>query len=336
LANEPAPDHGGRLHHAAERFNIDLSEWADLSTGINPNNWPIPDIPNSVWQRLPEPDDGLERAARQYYGSTHLIPTAGSQAVIQALPKLRPLGLVGLPDVGYAEHLYAWQRAGHQCLSLKDGEPGDNIDSLDVLLVINPNNPTGKVTPAEQLLEWHRKLSRRGGWLVVDEAFIDVSTEFSLTSLSPLPGLIVLRSLGKFFGLAGLRSGFSFAEPYLLEQLERELGPWSVSGPTRYIAKAALEDTAWQSLNREQLLTSGNRLYNLLCHYGLKPTGSHPLFQWVCLREAAQLFEALAQKGILVRHFKQPQSLRFGLPQGEKQWSKFEAVLQQLCYQIQV
>ncbi len=335
MAESTPPDHGGRLRRAAERYQIDLSQWVDLSTGINPNGWPVPEIPPDVWRRLPEPNDGFELAAKNYYGTTELIPTAGSQAAIQALPKLRPLGLVGLPDVGYAEHHYAWQKAGHQTINLEGGDPGPFIDQLDVLLVINPNNPTGKCTPVEQLLEWHARLARRGGWLVVDEAFVDVSPEFSLASRSPLPGLIVLRSLGKFFGLAGIRSGFVLAEPYLLKQLQHELGPWSVTGPTRFIAKAALEDASWQSFAREKLLAEGKRLNQLLSTHDLTPSGNHPLFQWVKHSGAEQLFEGLAQYGILVRYFDQPKSLRFGLPHDEAQWTKLESVLQQLCTQTQ-
>ena len=86
-------EHGGRLHAAAQRYGIAVADWLDLSTGIAPYGWPLPPIPADAWQRLPEQDDGLEALARDYYGAAALLPVAGSQAAIQALPRLLRPGL---------------------------------------------------------------------------------------------------------------------------------------------------------------------------------------------------------------------------------------------------
>lgn len=335
MAKHPPPDHGGRLRRAAENSNIPLDEWIDLSTGINPKGWPIVELPSAIWQRLPEPNDGLEEAAANYYGTNDLLPVAGSQAAIQALPKLRAIGTIGLPDVGYAEHAFAWHQAGHHCIHLPGGDPGHRIDDCDVLVVINPNNPTGKLFPVEQLLEWRATLALRGGWLVVDEAFIDISPEQSLAHYCPLPGLIVLRSLGKFFGLAGIRSGFVLAEARLRAQLQKKLGPWSVSGPTRFVAKAALGDSHWQSEARRQLQAAGCRLQRLLSGFGFAGSGDHPLFKWIQTDKAALYFDQLTQHGILVRYFEHPKSLRFGLPSKEQHWKKLELALREITQQNQ-
>jgi cobalamin biosynthetic protein CobC len=316
-------EHGGQLNAAATRYAIPLENWLDLSTGINPNGWSVPYLSATAWARLPEINDGLEQAAQAYYATSHLLACAGSQAIIQALPKLRATCRVGVPDIGYAEQAYAWQQAGHQILPL----PYDNLDvkQLDVLIVINPNNPTGQCYSKEILLEWQQQLSRKGGWLIVDEAFMDVTPNNSLMPLSPLPGLIILRSLGKFFGLAGARVGFAAAEMNLLHLLRDYLGPWTLTGPSREIAKQALIDKEWQKQTRVQLKQASLRLFNLLSQHGLKPDGGTALFQWVRTSKAEIIQENLARQGILVRLFKQHQSLRFGLPKYE--WDRLDRAL---------
>ena len=216
--------------------------------------------------------------------------------------------------MGYAEHAHAWQQAGHQLMILPHNHLGAVIEQLDVLIVINPNNPTGHCYSIDILLEWQQQLSSRGGWLIVDEAFMDTQPNQSLMPYSPLPGLIILRSLGKFFGLAGARVGFAATETKILQLLADYLGPWTISGPSREIAKQALMDENWQQRTRVKLTKTTLRLYHLLSQYGLKPNGGTSLFQWVCTSEAEVIQDTLARQGILVRLFKQPQSLRFGLP----------------------
>jgi len=143
--------------------------------------------------------------------------------------------------------------------------------------------------------------------------------------LSPLPGLIILRSLGKFFGLAGARVGFAAAEMKILHFLRDYLGPWTLTGPSRDIAKQALIDKEWQKQTRVQLKQASLRLSNLLSQHGLKPDGGTALFQWVRTSKAEIIQETLARQGILVRLFKQPQSLRFGLPKYE--WDRLDRAL---------
>ena len=321
-------EHGGRLRAAALNFGIPLSEWLDLSTGIAPYGWPLPPIPATAWTRLPEQNDGLEIAARDYYGVASLLPVAGSQAAIQALPRLRRNARVGLLAPAYAEHAAAWRREGHRLLELSEAGVNRALERLDVLLLVNPNNPTGRRFAPAQLLAWHARLAQRGGWLVVDEAFIDCTPEHSLAAHSDLPGLIVLRSFGKFFGLAGIRLGFVLARQDLLEQLAELLGPWAVSGPARAVATALLQDQAGQQRQRQRLLADGERLAVLLSAQGLAPTGGCALFQFCCTPRAAVLHEFLAANGILTRLFDSPRSLRFGLPADEPGWQRLELALQ--------
>jgi len=379
-------EHGGRLRRAAVEYGIPLAEWLDLSTGLNPEGWPVPPIPAEAWARLPEDDDGLIEAARAYYGARHALAVAGSQAAIQALPRLRPPCRVGVVAPGYAEHAHAWAAAGHTVIPIgrvqlqKQPPP----DDLDVLVLIHPNNPTGQIYAPEALLAWHEprlsisrggaggphvaqaypqgvgrgcnaaqtpaatttlsrllrpsdqayeaggtpalhacfgkwtisdeRLAARGRWLVVDEAFMDTTPEFSLAAHSHRPGLIVLRSLGKFFGLAGARVGFVLAEAALLERLRDLLGPWTLNGPARHVATLALCDRTWQDAARPRLIAAGRRLADLLARHGLPPSGGSALFQWVETPRAGEIHAALARQGILTRLFEHPASLRFGLP----------------------
>ncbi|MFZ5557493.1 MAG: threonine-phosphate decarboxylase CobD [Pseudomonadota bacterium] len=320
-------EHGGRLREAAARHGIAPERWLDLSTGINPDGWPVPALPPEVWRRLPETGDGLEAAARRYYGTAAVLPVAGSQAAIQALPWLRPRSRVGVLAPTYAEHARAWQRAGHDVLEIDAAAVAGALDALDVLVLVNPNNPTGQRWPAPQLLQWRAMLAARGGWLVVDEAFADPAPQDSLAAMSALPGLVVLRSLGKFFGLAGARVGFVLAPADLLAALDERLGPWAVAHPARAVATLALADDAWQRAARRRLDAAGARLAALLSVHGLEPAGTTALFAWVATPDAEAVHDFLARQGILTRRFAAPRGVRFGLPGDDAQWQRLEAAL---------
>ncbi|SDX65234.1 L-threonine O-3-phosphate decarboxylase [Pseudomonas syringae] len=324
-------EHGGRLRAAAQHYGIDQADWLDLSTGIAPWPWPVPEIPLRAWARLPETDDGLEAAACVYYGVPRLLPVSGSQAAIQALPRVRRGGRVGVLSPCYAEHAHAWRKGGYVVREVGEQEVDDFLDSLDVLVVVNPNNPTGLHLSAERLLAWHARLAERGGWLVVDEAFMDNTPGLSVAAETWRIGLIVLRSFGKFFGLAGVRLGFVLAEPVLLKSLAQEIGPWSVSGPTRIIGQACLSDRQGQARQIERSDQARDRLVALLTQYHLAPDGGCALFQWRVTAEAPSLYEFCARRGALLRLFAgatpESASLRFGLPGNEADWRRLHTVL---------
>ncbi len=326
--------HGGRIKAAARQYGIAESEWLDLSTGLNPHAWPIPVLPDYLWQRLPEDNDGLQQAACDYYGCKICLPLAGSQAAIQLLPRLRARSRVGVLAPSYAEHAHNWKQAGHAIHYLVADTIENTLPELDVLVVVNPNNPDGTRFEPAQLLQWQQQLSLRGGWLVVDEAFMDSTPEYSMMPYAGLPGLIVLRSLGKFFGLAGVRCGFVMAEAVLLQQLAERLGPWTLSTASREIARQALQDQEWQQQTRDCLLQQGERLKQLLDDHGLTAEGGTALFQWLRHGQAEKLFEHFARHGILLRYFPPTvhceSSLRFGLPGHELQWQRLQRVLSAL------
>jgi cobalamin biosynthetic protein CobC len=327
------PVHGGALLRAAREYGIAPEDWLDLSTGVNPLGWPVPALSAECWQRLPQQEDGLVAAARLYYGTAQLLPVPGSQAAIQALPQLRTGSRIGVLSPAYAEHAHAWKREGHTVIPVTADKIDEQLPRLDVLVVVNPNNPTGERFSAEQLLQWHGKLAERDGWLVVDEAFIDATPAQSIASACGRDGLVVLRSLGKFFGLAGARVGFVLAWPELMQRMSELLGPWSVSGPSREVAQRALQDRQWQKQEYGRLISESERLVRLLSQYELEPAGGTALFQYCRVDDAAAWHERFASLGILVRCFDKPTALRFGLPGSENEWQRFDSALADLTRQ---
>lgn len=331
--------HGGRIKDAAKKYTIPENEWIDLSTGINPNGWPVPHIPDNIWQSLPEDNDELQAIACNYYGCDICLPVSGSQAAIQMLPTLRSFSNVGIISPTYAEHEFHWKQSGHNVIRFLADDIEKYIGQLDVLVVVNPNNPTGEIIPAETLLNWHQQLSIKGGWLIVDEAFMDVTPENSLVPSGIKPGLIILRSIGKFFGLAGIRCGFVISDIELLQHMANKLGPWSLTGATRYIVKKALINENWQTDARIKLHKSKLRLGQLFHEKGLNILGETALFQWLTHSRAKDIHEAFATQGILIRYFEKQildnkkivrASLRFGIPDNENQWRRLDEVLTRL------
>ncbi len=348
-------NHGGQLQVASKKYHIPVEEWLDLSTGINPNTYPLPFIPNECWQRLPETDDGLENAASDYYGSHYLLAVSGSQEAIKTLTlvflhknftqkKKKKKQRVGIVKPAYHSHQQAWEDAGYEIITLSSDDINAQISTLDVLIIVNPTNPSTESFTPEKLYNWHQQLERRNGLLIIDEAFIDATPENSLIKEKPETGLIVLRSIGKFFGLAGIRLGFVWAEASILIQLAKRQHDWSVSHPARWAGTLALQDKEWQQAQQVALKTQSKRLEDLLEKMIFtKPletggvyfntTNNHvqrtALFAFFLHPRTKRIHQQLAEQGILTRFFDFP-ALRFGLPADENEWQRLEDGLDNL------
>jgi len=307
---------------AAQHYGIPLTDWLDLSTGINPEVYPVRAIDPACWNRLPEDDDGLEAAAAAYYGNDRLLVLPGSQAGIQALPAtFRPLVIACVSPL-YEEHPQAWERAGHKLRRLPNLARALAASTPNILLC-NPCNPTAMLRPRAELLDAAAQLQRRGGWLIVDEAFADPEPENGIAALAgsdEAPNLIVLRSLGKFFGLAGARVGFVFGAADKLDRLREMLGPWPVAHPSRAVARQALEDFDWQAATRERLAASSQRLADLLAPLG--EVARTALFCTLKSKQIAELAEHFSLRAILTRQFDTHGLVRFGLPGSEAAWQR--------------
>ena len=323
--------HGGDLGAARRRFPGAPEPFIDLSTGINPYPYPVPRLAAELFARLPAPADvrALARAAARAYGApseSHVVPIPGTQIVLPIVARLVPPGRAAVLTPGYAEHGRAAALAGHKVEALTRL---DDCGDAALVIVANPNNPDGRLFARSDLLTLASELRRRGGLLVIDEAFMDVAPAGSSLAPDVASGnIVVLRSFGKFFGLAGLRLGFVLAAPPLGKKIAAALGPWAVSGPAIAVGTQALADTPWIERTRARLDKSTQRLDAMLADLALPLVGGTSLFRLVQTPAANALFQHLGEAGIWVRAFPQNAKwLRFGLPGNEAAWKRLKAAL---------
>lgn len=333
--------HGGQLRQVALEYKIPEDQWLDLSTGIAPISYPIPNIPLKTWQDLPQHNNDLLAAAKQYYQSENLTVTNGSQAIIKALPELwqkkkgnlktNSSRQVYLPKYGYKEHAQAWKNAGYNLHFYLDELPSlDEINEYSVLVIINPNNPTGVLFERETILKYQTLMQKLNGLLVIDEAFIDViSIEHSMCSQVNNTNTLVFRSFGKFFGLAGIRIGFLVANQSWCDAFNEHLGPWQVNGPAQLIALNALRDSQWHIQQKQQLTKLRNNLEALLWqslgNEIISDIKGTDLFLTVTFNEnshnninAQKLYTQLCEQAVYVRLTDEKDKLRFGITTDEQ------------------
>ncbi|QPC86639.1 threonine-phosphate decarboxylase [Mesorhizobium sp. NBSH29] len=324
-------DHGGSLDRAEALFPDAPRPIVDLSTGINPHPYPLFELPATAFARLPEPSRAraLAAIAARAYGApspAHIVPAPGTQILLPLVASLVPASRATVLGPTYAEHKRAAALAGHEVATVTDiGALAD----ADLAIVVNPNNPDGRVTTRTDLLELADQMAARSRLLVVDEAFMDVGPEQeSVAGDAGHPALIVLKSFGKFFGLAGVRLGFAIGAPETIARIEALLGPWAVAGPALEIGLHALADTGWQETMRTRLASEAARLDALLQAHGVAVAGGTNLFRFVQVDEAQALFVTLGQHGIFVRNFDwRSDVLRFGLPGNEVEWQRLAEAL---------
>ncbi len=328
---DAALPHGGDLAAARRLFPGAPVPFVDLSTGINPNAYPVPRLRAETFAQLPQADAlaNLLAVAARHYGApsaAHVVAAPGSQMLLPHVARLVPAARATILGPTYAEHQRAAAAAGHEV---------DEVTEIAVLrgsplaIVVNPNNPDGRLLPKALLLELTHESNRQGGLCVIDEAFMDaLSAEASLAAEVARGGIVVLRSFGKFFGLAGLRLGFALAAPEIVQRLRDALGPWAIAGPAITIGAAAMGDHPWIAAARTRLAVGAARLDALLREVGLDVVGGTPLFRLVQTPRGAELFQRLGRAGILVRHFpERPMLLRFGQPGPEEHWERLRWVL---------
>ncbi|WP_108682321.1 threonine-phosphate decarboxylase CobD [Methyloceanibacter sp. wino2] len=323
--------HGGDLAAARAQFPNAPQPIVDLSTGINPHPYPIASLGEEDFARLPEPA-ALARLldlAAAFYGAPsaqNVVAAPGSQILMALIADLMPQGSAAILGPTYAEHARVAALGGHAVATV--GSLAD-LGGASLAVVVNPNNPDGRVTSKDDLSNLADEQKANGGILVVDEAFMDVGPEgASVSDQVEHAPIAVLRSFGKFFGLAGLRLSFALVNRSLAERLRARLGPWPVSGPALSIGAAALADRAWIDGTRMALRTASERLETLLSAAGLTPVGRTDLFCLVSSPRAQAVFTTLGEAGIFVRRFEEnPQLLRFGLPGKEVEWQRLSGAL---------
>ncbi len=329
--------HGGRIAQARRRFAGAAEPWIDLSTGVNPRPYPARAASSQARARLPDPEEtaALERVAAEAFGvaADAVLATPGAEAAIRLLAGGLAAQRVGIVEPTYGGHAQAWRAAGVPVTRIDRRALAAAGDTCDVAVVVNPNNPDGETVPSEALLELAHRMVTRGGWLVVDEAYVDVSPEVGLSAYLGEAGradrLIVLRSFGKFYGLPGLRLGFVAARPDLIAKLRISQGEWPISADAIAAGLQAYPDFPWADQTRLRLSQDARQLDALLVRSGLKILGGTRLFRLTAANDAQRRFVRMAEAGVLTRPFDYaPNWLRFGLPDPDH-WSRVEAALQE-------
>jgi len=309
--------HGGRLAAARVAFPAAPQTWLDLSTGINPRPYPAPRASLAERARLPDPQalQALEAIAARAFGAApaKVVAVPGSEAAIRLLPELLGAGRVAISTDTYGGHAEAWRAAGAQVQTQPDG--------AEALVVVNPNNPDGRITSRAVIRE-----SAASRWTIVDEAYADLDPQLSF-AMEAGGRLVVLRSFGKFFGLAGLRLGFLIGDESLVGRVRARLGDWPVCAEAIVAGCAAYADTAWAERARTRLAHDAARLDRILAGAGLELVGGTSLFRLVRADDARVVFRHLAGVGVLCRPFQNSQLLRFGLPGRPADWARLETAL---------
>lgn len=294
-------DHGGGIDAAVARWGGARAGWIDLSTGINPVPYPVGEIPAAAWTALPDraAARALTDAARAFWNvpaAAAVLATPGASAAIARLPALLGTGAVRIPGPTYNEHAAAVRAAGRP---LTDGPAG-------TLIAVHPNNPDGRLWTAAGIT---------APTAIIDESFCDIAPDRSLIALAARPGVVVLKSFGKFWGLAGLRLGFAIGDPAVIAQLAETLGPWRVSGPALTIGTRALGDPAWAAATRARLAADAAWLDGRMTAAGAEVAGGTTLFRLYRVDDAARWQDRLARARILSRTFPyRGDWLRLGLP----------------------
>lgn len=321
--------HGGDLEAFGLQYPEALRPLIDLSTGINPDAYEV-GIAKNWTTRLPgRVDKEACRAAFAAYAGvdTDLVQIMpGTQAIISGLPHHFGVRSVAVLSPTYGEHEASWRAAGHTVTTYKASEI--LRADADIIVVTNPNNPDGHVFELDALRSCQERQKARGGYLVVDEAFVDSTPELSVAQEVREGGLLVLRSFGKFFGLAGLRLGFLLGPEQIAEPLTQRLGPWSTSTPALRIAAIAYEDASWIAEARSHLNQQMDRLLECLVPRIGTEVGRTSLFALLKVEDGERLAGHLAAHGIFVRTFpNMPNYLRLGLPGESWAWDRLETAL---------
>jgi cobalamin biosynthesis protein CobC len=317
-------EHGGNLDLAQQRFGGRAEDWIDLSTGINRLPYPVGEVSSRAWNALPSRSEieALHQAARHAYRtSAAVVALGGAQAAIQLLPQLAPPGRARILAPTYNEYAGVLSAAGWE---VEEVSALDTLAGADLAIVVNPNNPDGRCHPSKDLLE----LLPRVGRLAIDESFADMDPQLSLAPEADRPGLLILRSFGKFYGLAGLRLGFALGNSSDIAKLAAMSGPWPVSGAAIAIGCRALRDDAWAEATSARLARDCVRLDAMVQSQRWTLVGGTPLFRLYGTPDALAAQERLARRHIWSRVFaREPTWLRLGLPGSESEWTRLAEAL---------
>ncbi len=306
-------DHGGGIDAAIAQYGGTRADWLDLSTGINPVPYPVGEISADAWNALPDRDaqNALTDAARQFWNvpdGAGILAAPGASSLIARIPALAPIGTVKIPAPTSNEHAAAFRASGWTVAE----------DGTDAMVVVHPNNPDGRV---------HHPGDLTAKLTIIDESFCDICPAASMIDLARNENTLILKSFGKFWGLAGVRLGFLIGDPALITRMSDMIGPWAVSGPALTIGTRALTDFDWAAETRLRLSADATRLDEMMAPIGARAIGGTPLFRLYEVEDAAEWQDKLAQGHVWSRIFPYSKTwLRLGLPAPDR-WDQLEAAL---------
>jgi cobalamin biosynthetic protein CobC len=330
--------HGGDLGWAMETYGGHKEDWLDLSTGINRRSYPFSiDHALADVRELPSETDlksCLEAARMAYQCQDGLTIAAGpgTQILINSLPHILEPSQCYIAEPTYSEHRGAMELAGVPCSGFAsiDDIFARNIGERSCVIVVNPNNPDGRILSPSKSLELADHLQESNSTLIIDEAFSDIDPEQSiLPHLNSQSNIIVLRSFGKFFGLAGVRLGFAIGGHEIVSKINIFHGPWAVSSVALKIGSQALSDLEWQKQEREFLGHWSEQLKACLIDHQLSVIGGTNLYLLVQSENARDLHKHLARQHIWSRIFSYKEDwLRLGIPMHASELQRFEMALE--------
>ncbi|WP_411957555.1 threonine-phosphate decarboxylase CobD [Paracoccus homiensis] len=315
-------DHGGDIDRARAIFGA--GDWIDLSTGINRRPWPVPVLTPEAWTALPTraAEEKLQQVAATWFrcDPARVLPMAGASVPIQLLPQILPTGRAAVLTPSYNEHAASLRAAGWQ---VGDAAGIDQMAGADLAVVVNPNNPDGREWQPQALAD----LARQVGHLIVDESFADPRPDLSLAPTAP-DNVLILRSFGKFWGLAGVRLGFLIAAPDLIARCRAAMPPWSVSGTALEIGTRAMADLDWADAATVYHAEAGLRLDRLASLAGWHPVGGTHLFRLYDTPDAKAAQDQLAAAHVWSRIFPYSDSwVRLGVPGTRAEWDRIEQII---------
>lgn len=291
---------------------IDLSD--------NTNRWGMPPAAAAALRgldpasltRYPSPyGDSLKAAIATYLGvdASSVVTGAGSDGVLE--PAIRayahPGGRMVLADptfvmAGSFGRMNGLAPTGVPLLASYDIDAGAMVQaSGDVTYLCAPNNPTGTPVSRAALEE---VVAGAPGLVIIDEAYADFASSNALEIACASDRVLVLRTLSKAFGLAGLRVGYGVGSPELVQAVEKARGPYTVSAAAERVARTALrDDVEWVAARVGDAVAAREWLANALCSLGLEPVQSEANFLFVPVVDAAQVAGRMAGDGVKVRAF---------------------------------
>lgn len=322
--------HGGCLSAFQRAYPMAPSPWYDLSTGVNPFHYPFNGHFASSLCALPEAEklDALRHAAAQAYDSCaeDIVAAPGTQTIIGLMPYLLAPPRVYIEAPTYSGHEESWHGAHIQCESRSD-LMNTQIDPGCTYILCRPNNPDGRRNTILELQDFATHVQGHDGTLVIDASFADFEFE-NVSEIVQNPAVIMLRSFGKTFGLAGLRLGFAVSKHPVMKRLAVALGPWPLHGSALSIGTEALNDKTWRRETAKKLLANQQRLQEMMSSAGLTYLGGTHLFSLFSHRNAPNLWHRCAINGVATRRFRDRADwLRLGTPGDEDAFYRVRTAL---------